>query len=533
MKTKTAKFVNVLNLILFLLLTAASSSLEAKQKFAKGMVFEDTNRNGIFDKGEKGIPGVSVSNQADVVQTDAKGRYRLPVGKEAVLFVSKPAGYQVTLDKNNIPRFYYIHQPAGSPAGLKFKGIAPTGKLPKWVNFPLVKEDKMENFSAIIMGDPQTRSLKEISYYRDDVVAGLINTKARLYLALGDIMYDDLSFYDQMNSVVGQIGIPAYHVMGNHDMNPRVTDYMYEAETFKRIYGPDYYSFNYGRVHFVVLNSVKYKGWNQKEDKRGGYIGYVHERQLEWLKNDLSFVPKDHLVILAMHIPIISYLEQTPATTIINRSHLFKLLENRQHLLVLAGHMHFVEYMEFTAEDGWQGKAVFPSLTAGAGCGTWWHGLKDPWGIPYGIGTDGTPNGYFLFTFKGNTYTYRFVPARSLSHDQMRINSPSGTLSQKELSGHQINVNVFAGTPRTEVTYRLNNGPVTGMTRKIMKDPFFEKLVKENPGSFMDWMEAVNSSHIWTAPLPDNLQPGLHRLEITVRDQQGNVFTAYRLFEMK
>jgi len=114
----------------------------------------------------------------------------------------------------------------------------------------------------------------------------------------------------------------------------------------------------------------------------------------------------------------------------------------------------------------------------------------------------------------------------------MRINSPIGTLSQPDLKNREINVNVFTGTPGTIVTYELDDGPKVTMERKVMKDPFFTKLVAENPDSFKDWMEPTDCSHIWVAPLPGDLEPGNHRLEITAKDHQGNVFTAYRLFEI-
>ena len=534
MKTKIIMSFKVFCAVLTVLLIATPSGLEARKKTAKGIVFEDTNRNNVLDKGEKGIPGVVVSNQCDVVQTDNKGHFRLPLGKEAVIFISKPAGYNVPVDENNLPRFYYIHRPKGSPSGLKYKGIAPTGKRPRFLHFPLIKGKLEQNFNVVIMGDPQTRTPQELDFYRDEVVAGLMGTTARFYLALGDIMYNDLSLFDKMNRLVGQMGIPIYHVQGNHDMNFHAPDYTYEGETFKKFYGPDYYSFNYGKVHFVVLNTVKYKGWNKKENKKGDYTGYIHEKQLTWLKNDLSFVPADHLIVFSMHIPVDSEVFREEATIVMNRGAFFKILEKREHLLALAGHMHFVEYQEFTKRNGWHGNAVFPSLTAGAACGTWWHGPPDTRGIPFGMCSDGAPNGYFIFTFKGNRFHYRFHPCSPNPHSQMRINSPKGTLSLQDLKDRQItiNVNVFAGTLRTLVSYELDDGPETVMERKMMKDPFFAKLVTEYKDSYLEWMEPTISTHIWEAPLPKGLKPGIHRLKITVKDRQGNVFTAYRLFEI-
>jgi hypothetical protein len=142
------------------------------------------------------------------------------------------------------------------------------------------------------------------------------------------------------------------------------------------------------------------------------------------------------------------------------------------------------------------------------------------------------PNGYFMFTFKGNRYHYRFHPANPSGHGQMRINYPRGALPRAELKNSYINVNVFAGTPRTKVTCQLDNGPEKTMERNVMEDPYFDKLVKNNPDDYLDWMNATCSPHIWIAPLPAALEPGLHRLKITARDHQGDIFTSYRLFEV-
>jgi hypothetical protein len=418
---------------------------------------------------------------------------------------------------------------------LKYPGITPSGKLPAMIFFPLFKSTPEENFDIIVIGDPQTANSEEIGFFRDNIVAGLMGTDARFYLALGDILYNDLSLYNQMHQVVGQIGIPVHHVIGNHDMNFQVPDHIHEAETFKRFHGPDYYSFNYGKVHFVILNSIKYNGWNQKENKAGRYTGYLHDKQLTWLKNDLAFVPQDHLVVFAMHIPVFSELyPQDDYSQITNRPEFFRILENRQYLLALAGHMHFVDYLEFTPVHGWHGKAIFPSLTAGAGCGTWWHGPKNPHGIPFGLCTDGAPNGYFCFSFTGNKYRYKFCPAAPSAGMQMRINSPIGTLSFQDFKEGKIsvNVNVFTGTPQTTVAFSLDNGLEINMERMVMKDPFFSKLIEMNKTCYLDWMEPTLSTHTWSATLPNGLTPGIHRLKVTAADSQGNMFSDYCLFEI-
>ena len=60
-----------------------------------GYVFIDRNGNGIRDPNEPGIAGVAVSDQVNVVQTDANGTYRLTgVKGYGLIFISMPSGYK-------------------------------------------------------------------------------------------------------------------------------------------------------------------------------------------------------------------------------------------------------------------------------------------------------------------------------------------------------------------------------------------------------------------------------------------------------
>src|SRR4030042_2060004 len=119
---------------------------QVQTSHVNGIVFEDKNKNLQYDADEKGITGILVSNQVDVVKTDKDGRYELPVDQEeAIIFIIKPAGYLLPLNENNLPQFYYIHKPKGS-SELKYPGIPPSGPLPEEVNFPLFKTFVSDTF---------------------------------------------------------------------------------------------------------------------------------------------------------------------------------------------------------------------------------------------------------------------------------------------------------------------------------------------------------------------------------------------------
>jgi len=60
-----------------------------------GIVFNDANGNGRRDAGESGVPNVVVSDQRDVVVTDANGAFRISgADGKSVVFVSVPDGWR-------------------------------------------------------------------------------------------------------------------------------------------------------------------------------------------------------------------------------------------------------------------------------------------------------------------------------------------------------------------------------------------------------------------------------------------------------
>ncbi|MCX7765541.1 MAG: calcineurin-like phosphoesterase family protein [Candidatus Sumerlaeia bacterium] len=516
-------FIFVIALILCLNSTSGKTEIS-------GIVFEDTNKNLKLDPNEKGIANVLVSNQREVVKTDANGHYSLPIDDDTIIFVTKPAGYAVPLNQYNLPQFYYIHKPQGSPP-LKYKGIEPTGPLPSSLNFPLFKTADSDEFEILVFADTQPGNLKSIEYLQEDVLPELIGTKAEFCIALGDNVSDNLSLYDKLNALLAQLGIPMYKVPGNHDMNYDVPDDRHSLETFKSIFGPNYYSFDYGKVHFVVLDDVEWHG--KTEQQKGWYQGMIGETQLQWLKNDLRFVPADKLVVLTMHIPFTTIINDAPADKVMDREKLFEIIKDREHLLALAGHNHTTEHYFLGPETGWQGKQPLHLLICATACGSWWSGPKDERGIPIADQQDGTPNGYHLIRFSGTKYYERFKPASRCADYQLRISSPSTKLKSVELKDSQIVVNVFNGNERSIVKCQIDDLPVILMKRTNMIDPYFNDLYTQYKDTYKSWVNPVPSKHICTTPLPQDLKPGFHKVAVTATDQYGNTYRSVRIFEIE
>ncbi len=541
-------------------LAFCSFSALAHAERAAGYVFNDLNGNGQRDPGEHGIAGVPVSNGREVVATDEDGSYRLAVQPETTLFISKPAGYGVPLDENKLPRFYYLHYPEGTPPDLelRFPGIEPTGALPESVDFPLYTVVPSEQFQVIWFADPQPQTAAEVGYIRDDVVAELVGSDAAFGITVGDIMFDDLALIPRYNRIIAQIGIPWYNVPGNHELNFLSPNDRYSLETFRRYYGPTYYSFDYGDVHFIVLDTVHYLGRDAHRDRphprgQGAYEGRIDEAQLAWLENDLALVPQEKAVVFAMHIPLISHgAGDNPRRQVLNRDVILRLIADRKHAMAVAGHLHTTEHHYFDAEAGFRGSQPFHLHVLSTVSGSWWSGPMDDRGIPTTHQRDGTPNGYHVMHVNGNRLTLRYKAAGKPADYQMRITLDTafhqssknglrdyrmgqllgGRVDAEQLSSTFVVVNLFDGGSRSTVEYRIGDRAFEPMARAFRTDPFVEELFLRNAESKKSWVSAQPSSHVWTARLPADLQPGAHTIVVRAVDEYGQRHQGRKLFEL-
>lgn len=503
---------------------SCSAGISKADDFAKGVVFLDANGNGKFDSGDKPLSGIKVSNGVKIVQTDGDGKYSLPVADDTTIFVLKPSGYRTPLNSNKLPLFYYHHKPGGSPA-LKFKGIEPTGPLPESIDFPLYKQDEPEKFKAIFFGDPQPRNQKELDYIGQDVIADLVGTDAALGVTLGDILFDDLSLFENNNRQVALMGIPWYNVIGNHDINTDAKNRNDVNQTFEKFFGPSYYSFDYGSTHFIVLDDIN---WIQNpQSKKFGYQGGLGEEQLEFIKNDLEMIPKNRFVCLMMHIPIIG---------VSDRVKLYELIKDRPLTVSISGHTHHHEHVFLSSKSGFNGAKPHHHIINVTVSGSWWSGKSDERGIPHATMADGAPNGYSIMTFDGKNYELEFRAAGRPANYQMRI-TLANAIEAKNLDTTDVYVNVFNGSERSKVDYRFdNNGDWLSMKKTVEFDPAFVKMHEEdralkdkkNP----NLTGPKNCPHLWKVKLPGSLKPGTHLLTVRTIDMNGKVHTGQKVFRV-
>ena len=396
-----------------------------------GVVFDDADRDGLRGRGETGVPGVLVSNGLDWVRTDTTGRYELAVRPDMNLMIVQPSGWRVPTNEALAPQFHHVWKEGGTGYELRYGGLPDSGPAPAEVNFPIIRDGAAgEDFTCAIVGDSQTYSGQEISYFRDGVVtdlarAGLGADDCVLYV--GDVMGDDLGLLPRLLEVGSAAGAPQWLVHGNHDFDFDAESDADSADSWRRLYGPNYFAFEMGEVLFVALDNVVYPCGEDDlargdahcaNPERKAYTGRVTDEQLSWLEGLIAETPTDRLIVLAHHIPFVSFVDsRSPQHQTDRLDRIHALLEGRP-ALSLSGHTHTIEnHAPGQIFDGWTentgtGPLPFRHIIAGAASGAWFQGDLNVDGLPMSLQRMGAPSGYLHMEFSGAAYRERYVGQR-------------------------------------------------------------------------------------------------------------------------
>lgn len=509
-----------------------------------GAVYIESNDNNRRDRFEPGIANVSVSNGCEVVQTDGGGNYRIPIHATQILFISKPAEFDLPVDANNIPQYFYRHYPEGTPqeiAGTSIEWawpvIAATGPLPNVINFGLRSRERSgDRFTAHAFADPQARFELGQDMLREDLVNPLIGNPygVEFGITVGDVVYDNLALYERHKAMTGLMDIPQWNIPGNHDINYASPNAIFANETYKSHFGPTYYSFNHGNVHFVALNNVEYAGdGNSFGDST--YRGFIPEHQLAWLEQDLSYVSPEKLIVIATHIPLVSEADDgnsEPASgpNTENFAKLLEILEPFSHIYGIAGHDTSNSWKtEVNHSHGWQGQPWLAHTLAEVRGSGWPQGLSDARGVNDSMMQDGNPNGFYVLKFDDTALTPEFIPfpfgpdaaqRLRITLDPPLSEQEGGSINRGSLQAEtKIVVNLFDGGVRDSVWASIDGGEPVAMTYTVRTDPFAEKLRDMYLDSENEYSAPTRSAHIWEMDLPEGLDAGIHRIEIQTEDE--------------
>jgi hypothetical protein len=348
-------------------------ALRAQNAAISGTVFLDANGNGVRDPGERGLANVAVSNQSEVVVTDANGSYRLPVGPTGVIFVSVPDAYRA------VGSFWHAAVATSSKPDF---ALAPTARA---ATFTFIHASDTHIAPAVLARTQRFRTMADSIAPAFVIVTGDLVRDA---LRVGET--EAVGYYEMFGREAAQFHEPVWTIPGNHEnfgiergqSKVSETNPLYGRTMYHHFRGPDYYSFTYGGVHFVGLNSVDIDDqW---------YYGHVDSLQLAWLERDLALVPASMPVVTFNHIPFFStfdgvsgYREEPPAPTLItvhgktqfrhtvaNAGDVLAVLRKHRHVLALGGHLHAGEHIEYDIDGlktAFNQVAAIVGPSAGAG----------------------------------------------------------------------------------------------------------------------------------------------------------------------
>ena len=528
-------------IVLALLVPVCASATEpaaAAAACTRGHVYDDRNGNGRFDRGDRPLAGIAVSDGRRIVRSGSDGAYDLPAAPGATAFVIKPAGYAFPSRADGLPDFWRnVPDPQAAP--VRYGGLADATAGCR--DFALQRDTRRAGrLHTLLFADPQTRDEREAGFYGRTVAAvraasGQPDGRpvAQLGLTMGDIVNDTLSLYPVMNRHTASLRTPWLHAAGNHDIDFDVAHDEQSLASFRNTFGPDTFAWEEHEASFVVLDDVVYM-----PGQKPAYIGGLREDQFAFLEAWLPTLRADRRLVLAVHIP---FFDEPGRETFrrADRERLFALLARFDKVLLLSGHGHVQRQHRHGPADGWHGAAPLHEFNLGAVCGSYWSGPNGRDGAPSSTMADGTPRGWAdLWLDRDGGYSLRWNNATDEARDTGVALFAPKVLRRGAYPGSGVYANVFMGERGDTVEYRIDDGPWLPMTWWPGPDP---RVLAENlRDADADGLrardripEADIATHVWRGTLPTDLAAGDHRIEVRARDPWRGWLSATRVFRLQ
>ena len=360
------------------------------------------------------ISNVVVSDGVSCVATDDAGCYALNsnMASTRFVFVSIPDGYGFT-ERKSVPQM--------------FKRI-PRYAKGATANFTLVKRtEPTDKYTVIMIGDPQMRGLghdESGERFRDVVLTDIEEYRQRttgefFAINLGDLVYNWMAGYDDYMDISASAKYPIFNVIGNHDYDQAT---LFETKLgtpfFEEYVSPTYYSFNIGKTHYVLVNSIIYSRDNYKDHYSAG----LEDEQMRWLEEDLKFVPKDHTIVICGHAQLFhrhGTSDYSYGKEHANYARYAELLSQYKRVYSWSGHYHDNFGFDYAGKEGYENLANVTSVTV-ARCNGALRSNKE-------LNNDGTPNGYMVMNVEGNNFEWYYKAVGKERDHQMRVYSPLRT----------------------------------------------------------------------------------------------------------
>lgn len=463
----------------------------------------------------KGIKGVAVSDGYGFTLTDKRGVYQMKADpKSRTVWYRTPSRYRMAQDETGAPAFYAYRNASA--------------KLDRH-DFSLEPLDNEENeFTLVILADPQCQSGFDVNRLRTETIPDVGRTldegvgsgkySANVYgVGLGDIIYDNFDIWAPMHELFRSVSwsggkMPVYNIPGNHDHSNKVTNAYDAIDNYIRWFGPQDYSFDRGKVHFVMMDNIIFKG-TQPDTKAKPWNNCLYEsgitdEQMAWLLQDLALVKdkENKLVVFCTHAPFRKGSKSGGGNVNYDKHYddVLSALTAFKSAEILIGHTHYPEtyvHKDYVCKGG----GAIREHIFGSVCGAWWHA---------NICVDGTPNGYAVYQVGGTAFTdevARFT-GQPESH-QMRVydgnqvyNGTKGVEFkwEEDLKGKFIATVWYADPDDWKIEF-IQDGvahPMQQVTRRQRDWCCYSYFINENGRRPENTSYHTNRLHYWTFPAP-------------------------------
>ena len=354
-----------------------------------------------------GVSGVVVSDGVQVTKTNDDGLYQLKSAKKwGYVFISIPSGYEVA-SQGILPQFYSYLNDSASQVEQK--------------DFVLTKVAGQDKYKMFFFGDMhlanRTSDKAQFRVFTSDLTDYMASHSAeKMYgMTLGDMTWDlywytnKFSFPEYLDEINRDIkGLQIFHTMGNHDNDYKIkapnADFLAASDYVKNL-GPTYYSFNIGKIHYIVLDDIDCTNYDGSESRK--YIKNLSSEQIAWLKKDLEYVDKSTPLIITTHAQIFYPVSGDIYKIDHSESNTKELLAalNGYNVNFVTGHTHVIfnvnpaEAIKLSAENCHE-------HNAGSICGSWWWSGNLTAGVY--VGTDGSPAGYSIWDIDGTDIKWKY-----------------------------------------------------------------------------------------------------------------------------
>lgn len=450
----------------------------------------------------QGVEGVVVTDGIRTTLTDKSGAYKLKTDNQRshFVYISVPSGYEVPTLRGFMPDFYRPLHPKQREYNFSLKAVDQS-KYHLIVSADIHVRNRCMTLKEPLQQMPLSNPVGEIdsvTFARTymatlrDYVSKLPKGVKVYGLNLGDMSNEshwsryggDLENFVKVCSRSG-MPIQTYTAIGNHEHDMKAKDIFDDDDTeaeleYMRVFGPTYYSFNIGGVHYVVLDNVKYCN-HKSEGKDRNYEVRFTQDQIDWVKQDAALMPKDTKhIVFAWHCP--SYRRylggkaKHNADEIVSNYAAYNL-----PMTILTGHNHQSEAVKVANYPNTT-EYIHPSVS-----GSWWY---------YPLCNDGAPATFTRYDFDKGVLTAReSVNFTDRSEQKFRLYN-KGIVNK---NGEQvIRLNVWDWHPDWRFEVYENGAKVSKpqLSRIRAKDPLYDEM-RENTGNGIKKFKFLNTANTY------------------------------------